>query len=382
MTADTREVLRRLDRLEAENRDLRRMLGNIPDRIPTPPPPPRLKVDHDHDDDVHGTPVFETDIRKPAYLEDQWKLITSARAKSSTDTTDNKLAQSIAQVGGHDEGFVWGEVAYQWGTDGWRSGSYDEYGWGLFSDVIGIEKEGFKYVNLMCWARWSNGLDDEDRKIGPIFFDSFEDNWKEPANDNWILGKMIFDGVWWRPGYQGTNIIDKSQTAYATTPWSLDPEHDDHCPIFRDPQKYVKLESFEVWAVTDGQKVNVHDVAACNRDDINEIWRHLAVLDWHTADVMGWHDNWLDKMWSAASGAIITSWLTAAYNLLVCLQAIHAPTCNTQMAALTSAQTNYLNADGAGYQPKCPRTGGTPGTPQAGDYHNDSRLHCPQIEGS
>jgi hypothetical protein len=382
---DARELNRRFDAVEAENRELRRLVANLADRIPTPTPPPRLIINHEHEEDEHGTSVYEKGIRKPTYLEDQWKVVTSARAKSPTDNADPKLALSIATVGAHDEGFVWGQKYYAWGTEGYQNDSWDMFGWGTLGDVLGMEEEGFRYVNLITQARWGNGKDEEERKVGPIMFDDYEDSWRHAAGDDWILGKMIFDGFFWRPAFQGGVKVEASKTAYVSTPPMIPKDHDDHCAVFWSsgndaywPFKYIKLESFKVWAVTDGNKVNVHKVAACNRDDINEIWRHLAVLDWHAGDIMGWHDNQFDTMFGGGGSTTgtLTKYLEEIYNLLVCLQAQHSPICNQQMANVTTAR-GYFNLTPIPYVAECPLPAGHPG-----EYHNPSRLTCQQIEGS
>jgi hypothetical protein len=392
---DARELNRRIDSVEAENRELRRIVANLADRIPTPTPPPRLIINHEHEEDEHGTSVYEVGIRKPSYLEDQWKIVTSARAKSPTDTADPKLALSIATVDAHDEGFVWGQVYYAWGTDGYQNSSWDAKGWGTLGDVLGIEEEGFRYVNIITQARFGNGKDEEDRKVGPIMFDDYEDNWKQAGGNSWLLGKMIFDGFFWRPAFQGGVKIESSKTAYVSTPPNLPKDHEDHCAVFWAsagdsywPLKYVKLESFLVWAVTDGDKVNVHKVAACNRDDINEIWRHLAVLDWHAGDVMGWHDNWLDKMYTTGGIGFMGRWLASVHAwattvdaLLALLSGFHPTTATAYGNQLTAYQSetayNVALLGQLPYVPECPLPAG-----HSGEYHNPSRLTCQQIEGS
>ena len=375
-------------------RSLRAALGNHPSRFAPPNPPQRLRVDHDHGDDVTGTPVYETDIRRPGYLEDVWKILSSPRAKSSSDRSDNKIATSMAQYG-HDEGWVWGDVATNQFTKHARE---KDYGWGLWADVFGMEDQGWKYLNIMTWARFhAVGLGDDEHQVGPILFDGTEEDWQVSAEGNWLLGKMVFDGMWWRPAFRGTNMPVYAETRPGSITYeSLEPLHDDHCPIFRDPRAYIKLTpSFKVWTVndTDG-KVNVHKVAACNRDDINGLWDFMAVLDWHTADIMGWHDNWLDRMYATggASGiGYIGDWVTAVDNwaaavdgLFQCLQALHAPACNAQMATeiatvAVEQSTASLLLGNFPYTIACPVP--SPGRPaHQGDYNDPSMLECQQIK--
>jgi len=369
---DLREITRRLKRLEAENRDLRALVGNLPDRLAPPPPPQRLEVDHNHDDDEHGTQVWETDLRDPGFLEDVWKVLDSPRTSraSSTTSAPNKVATSIAQHGGHDEGWVWGNVAYVW-----ESGHEDEMGWGLWADIIGMEAEGHKYVNLMTWARWNNGFDGEGRKVGPIYFDDYEEDWSLAKDGHWLLGKMIFDGVWWRPSFRmpGETYVE---TRSVVSPATMPAEHGDHCDVFADPTRYVKLESFRVWTVgsTTG-KTNVHKVAACNRDDINGIFRMLYVLDWHCGDIMGWHDNWLDLMFKSGGSSGPGGWIPSLWNLFQPWGArvttiLGDVTLTALWAFLNTEITNFLAA--MPYSTKCPAT------PR--DYEETALLKCKQIE--
>jgi len=284
MTATLEMLARRIESLEARNRRLEDHVENLRVRRGEGAPSP-LRVDHvDHDTDGQSTRVTERDVKGQGSLDNLWKLLRNPHV-APTETigsSKTKLAHAIAVKGEHDEGYTWGEVIHDFLPL--------DYGWGQLADIIGIEGPKKSVVNIRTTSRWNNA----NGAVGPIAFAEEPGPFTFATGPDLVLGRMVFHQDKWWPSFEEPPVVSKKTPEGSPT---ASPHcGNDDCRVFQpSPVDYVKLAGTQVVAL--GQRgtsfVNVHEIAACNRADINRIFALLDALDCHLSGVVGEIDSFL-----------------------------------------------------------------------------------------
>lgn len=361
MSIDLAGIIRRVLGMEDSLRELRADLGDIPVRRP---PAKNFRLGIDHVDHEASTAVREVGIVRPGLLHHVWKVLESpgaSRFVTATSRPENKLAFNCRMDGeGHSGGWVWADMLPLDGVPLTRRDLKGGYGrWG---QLIGVEDNGgneeagpANTLNLRCIARWNN----ENGSVGPIFF--AEEPLAEYIEPPYLLGPMVMkDGYWWC----ASNSPDEYHVKILPTPYYTPPVDDpDTCRSLSPPPRiYQKLHRRKVWTLRlpNSTLTNIAQHVACNREDLNFIFRLLDWLDATLGNKIGLHDNYLDTILSGTAGSgtgLLAAYLTAIKVYLDCVHATIAvlqTACSGQKQALDNSFA-YLDANGW-YTPICPTT--------------------------
>jgi len=369
-----RDMLRRLVTVEDRQTALEADLGNLPVRW-TDPTGFRLEVDHEEHE--ASTPVHELGIQEPGKLHDQWKVLNSpgaSRAVTATERPPNKLALNVRRGGqGHEGGWVWADH-----IDNNKARRHLEPGWGRLDDVIGAERKGLGPINIRTSVRFNNG----DGSVGPIWFAEEPDDFEYAEGPVWVLGRMLFqDGYWW-PGFEMPWEYSAKMT---DVQYPIDcVEGPDNCRMLTAAHQYQKggTPGFKkVWALRlpNSTRVNVAEHVACNRRDIDFLFRLVDYVDCGLGESIGLHDNFLDQGFNIGGtwdtwARDVTNWIYAAYAWIACAQAaVIAPACTWQFAVLQGFRDAAGTSDAA-------RDTWAPICPQDPQYSNEAYETCPQVQ--
>jgi len=270
-----------------------------------------LVTDHRHD--LAGGET-STEVREPqsagpdwiGALHDQWKVVNA--------TSGKKLAHALAWHGKHLEGWAWGNVLDEYGGSGL-------FGWAPWSDLVGFEAQGSTEMNFWCWGRWNNG----SGSVGPILF--AEDPFREDESITPVIGRMIFDGTYWRPGL-GIETVRRHECTPATPFPAWTGDCDCHC--LDSPQDYqlTALTVHGPYRRSDSLD-NFVDVICCLVERINLLFRLVHYLDCCYGNFFQTWDDWFNQNLAGVNAGDIVNALNWA---ITQIQNFHSVSYGTAVA--------------------------------------------------
>jgi hypothetical protein len=297
----------------------------------------RLLVDH-RGSHVESTPVYEIkedDSYVNGLISDQWcvEVHTVGRYSSTWFTMLDFRRDS-----NHNHGWSKGIVITESSTGG-------EVGWGPWSDIIGIRAPNQSNVDLKTLAQFNDG-----KYTAPILFDP-EQEFSTKAGQ-YVVGSMVFDaGVeFWRPAVP---VLYELESRVVYPPGYFGPCDEgpgaDKCRLLVDPSQYQKSGTVTGPWDTTTSACNYLDWIACNRWDINGIFRLLWYVSCCFSMKIGPMDSKLQSLLS--SNQTIDSYLQALEGYLSandaalqCLDTAVGGVCSTAVANVISAHGGVQTA--------------------------------------